>query len=161
MANYKVISHLEHLQSLLASWLTSCTEHSVWKPLFGPLQDWPLGLLDYQSVNSERDLEASDNIYVHVVRETYNVYFHPDHRWYYLAGQKPDEIMVFKSLDSAPDRRIARCSCHRILCEGTEIQCADVIIVCPHASFDNSPADSKARPRESFECQSIVIHPKS
>jgi hypothetical protein len=113
---------------------------NVWKPLFGPLHDWPLGLLDYTSVDTKKDLVASDNIYPHIVSETYNVHHNPAHRWFYLSGQMPHEILVFKSFDSKASKGNAR--------------------VCPHAAFENSSATLSARRRESFECLAMVIFPE-
>ncbi|OJD10912.1 hypothetical protein AJ78_08200 [Emergomyces pasteurianus Ep9510] len=88
---------------------------SVWKPLFGPLQDWPLGLLDYTSLDNPRDLVASDNIYPHVIRETYNVIFNEQHKWYYLEDQQPDEVLVFKGFDTHATRGHARVSLVHVL----------------------------------------------
>ncbi|CAD6593797.1 MAG: hypothetical protein ASARMPREDX12_007672 [Alectoria sarmentosa] len=34
--------------------------HSMWKPLHGPVTDWPLGLCDVKSVNKDKDSVASD-----------------------------------------------------------------------------------------------------
>ena len=82
--------------------------NSVWRPLFGPLQDWPLGLCDYSSIDPQRDLVPSDNIYTHVVTETYNVYHHHSHRWYFLGDMKPNELLVFKSYDSMAAEANAR-----------------------------------------------------
>ncbi|KAL3479805.1 hypothetical protein BJX99DRAFT_221806 [Aspergillus californicus] len=113
---------------------------STWKPLFGPLQDWPLALLDYTSLNTQRDLVASDNIYTHVIRETYNVLHSDRHRWYYLENQQPDEVLLFKTFDSLSSKGNAR--------------------VCPHAAFRDPLAPENVRPRESFECQAIVIYPE-
>ena len=73
---------------------------SVWRPLFGPLHDWPLGLCDFRSINPTKDLIASDNIYPHIVAETYNVFYRPSHQWYYVDGMLPSEILCFKSYDS-------------------------------------------------------------
>jgi hypothetical protein len=81
---------------------------STWKPLFGPLQDWPLALLDYTSLDNERDLIASDNVYTHVIRETYNVIHNEKHRWYYLENQQPDEVLLFKTFDSRATKGNAR-----------------------------------------------------
>jgi hypothetical protein len=77
--------------------LTFC---SIWRPLFGPLRDWPLGVCDFRSLDVSRDLIASDNILPHTVGETYNVLHNKSHRWYYLKDQRPNEILVFKSFDS-------------------------------------------------------------
>ncbi|KAK0744779.1 hypothetical protein B0T21DRAFT_407853 [Apiosordaria backusii] len=38
---------------------------SAWRPLHGPLFDWPLAGLDTRSLNYYRDLVASDNVYPH------------------------------------------------------------------------------------------------
>ena len=73
---------------------------SVWRPLFGPLRDWPLGVCDYRSLDLENDLISSDNILPHKVAETYNVIYNEAHRWYYLKDQMPDEVLIFKSFDS-------------------------------------------------------------
>ncbi|KAG4438248.1 hypothetical protein IFR05_006276 [Cadophora sp. M221] len=113
---------------------------SVWRPLFGPLKDWPLGLLDYTSVDVQRDLVASDNIYTHVVRETYNVLHNANHSWYYLEDQQPDEVLIFKTFDTNATKGHAR--------------------VCPHAAFCDPTAPDGARPRESFECLSAVLFPE-
>ncbi len=81
---------------------------SAWRPLFGPLYDWPLAVLDATSLDCFRDLIASDNVYPHQVSETYNVFFHKDHRWHYLGGQLSSEMLLFKSYDSTTMDGVAR-----------------------------------------------------
>ncbi|KAJ5940794.1 hypothetical protein N7516_000962 [Penicillium verrucosum] len=81
---------------------------SVWRPLFGPLRDWPLAMLDYRSLDKENDLVASDNIYTHAIRETYNVLYNESHKWYYLEDQRPDEVLIFKTFDSLATKGNAR-----------------------------------------------------
>jgi hypothetical protein len=78
------------------------TLRSIWRPLFGPLKDWPLGVCDFRSLDVSRDLIASDNILPHMVGETYNVLHNKRHRWYYLKDQMPNEVLIFKSFDSTP-----------------------------------------------------------
>jgi hypothetical protein len=75
---------------------------SIWRPLFGPLRDWPLGVCDFRSIDLTRDLIASDNILPHRIAETYNVLHNERHQWFYLKDQMPNEILVFKSFDSQP-----------------------------------------------------------
>ena len=36
---------------------------SVWKPLKGPVQDWPLAMCDPRSIKPETDLEPCDLVY--------------------------------------------------------------------------------------------------
>jgi hypothetical protein len=81
---------------------------SAWRPLSGPLYDWPLAVIDATSMDCNRDLIASDNVYPHQVSETYNVFYHPDHRWYYLSQHQPNEVLLFKSFDSRTTGDTAR-----------------------------------------------------
>ncbi|KAK0646758.1 hypothetical protein B0T16DRAFT_414215 [Cercophora newfieldiana] len=113
---------------------------SAWRPLIGPLYDWPLAVLDATSVDSHRDLVASDNVYPHQVSETYNVFYHPDHRWYYLSQHKPHEILLFKSFDSKST--------------------GDTTRVCAHAAFQLLDRPANAPPRRSVECVSLVLFPR-
>ncbi|RYN16987.1 hypothetical protein AA0119_g11274 [Alternaria tenuissima] len=80
----------------------------TWRPLFGPLEDWPLALMDYTSLNKAHDLIASDNIYVHRIRENYNVLWNKEHQWYFLENQQPHEILVFKTFDTHATKGHAR-----------------------------------------------------
>jgi len=43
--------------------------------------------------------------------ETYNFWPNPEHRWYFLDGQQPDEVMLIKCFDSnsLEDASIAQC----------------------------------------------------
>lgn len=113
---------------------------SVWRPLFGPLFDWPLAVLDSTSLNYTRDLIPSDNVYPHQVSETYNLFHHDDHRWHYLSGHMPHEFLFFKAFDSRSESGIAR--------------------VCAHAAFQLTSVPPNLRPRESIECVSLVLYPK-
>src|SRR5277367_5207993 len=69
--------------------------YSIWKPLRGPLSDWPLALCDAESVNYETDLIAADIVSRTGYTENFQVYYNPNHRWYYLGGQKPTELALF------------------------------------------------------------------
>ncbi|KAK3944660.1 hypothetical protein QBC46DRAFT_373959 [Diplogelasinospora grovesii] len=113
---------------------------SAWRPLHGPLFDWPLAVLDSTSVDYSRDLIASDNVYPHQVSETYNVFFHEDHRWHYLSGHNPHEILLFKAFDSKTSGGTAR--------------------VCAHAAFQLPNPPRNCPPRQSIECVSLVLYPR-
>lgn len=65
-------------------------------------------MLDYRSLDKENDLVASDNIYTHAIRETYNVLYSESHKWYYLEDQQPDEVLIFKTFDSLATKGNAR-----------------------------------------------------
>jgi hypothetical protein len=72
------------------------------------LEDWPLALLDYRSLDTMRDLVPSDNIYTHVVCESYNVIWNESHRWYFLGQQQKDEVLMFKTFDTYAAKGHAR-----------------------------------------------------
>jgi hypothetical protein len=73
---------------------------NIWKPLHGPLYDWPLALCDASTVNPITDLEHADLLYPEFVTENCQVYFNPNAKWYYLSGQQTDELVVFKQSDT-------------------------------------------------------------
>lgn len=76
---------------------------SVWKPLVGPLNDWPLAVCDVTTVKEQRDFEDTDLLYEDLATENRQVYYCDDYKWYYLSEHQVDELMVFKQSDSDPD----------------------------------------------------------
>jgi len=46
---------------------------------------------------------AADLVTEHDITETIEVQYNPKQRWYYLAGQQPDELLLFKNVDSRCD----------------------------------------------------------
>lgn len=76
--------------------------HSVWKPLKGPLNDWPLAFCDKQTVARE-DLVAIDEVYIEGTTEGYQVYHNKNQRWLYLSDQEVDEALLFKVADTSDE----------------------------------------------------------
>lgn len=68
---------------------------SVWKPLRGPLDDWPLCVCDVSTVDVEADLVPSDQVFPQHVVENIQVHHDPNQKWYYLSKQRDDEIWIF------------------------------------------------------------------
>lgn len=73
---------------------------SVWKPLRGPLNDWPLILCDNSTVDKHKDLAASDLLYPDRIAENCLVYDNPKFNWHYLSSQKTTEVIIFKQGDT-------------------------------------------------------------
>ena len=73
---------------------------SIWKPLRGPLSDWPLTFCDASTVQKDIDLESADLLYPNLATENFQVYHRSEHKWYYLSNQTPGELIVFKQADS-------------------------------------------------------------
>jgi hypothetical protein len=73
---------------------------SIWKPLKGPVRDWPLAICDACSINPKRDLRVNDDVFADVVRENMMVHYNEEQRWYYLSDHMPTELLVFRQVDS-------------------------------------------------------------
>jgi hypothetical protein len=109
---------------------------NLWRPIRGPLQDYPLAVCEAGSV-AFQDLVPSDLVYPHRVGETYQVLHNPAHRWYYVPDMQPDEALLLKCFDSKTDGR-ARFA--------------------PHSAFSDPTAPPDAAPRESIEVRTLVFH---
>ncbi|RMJ08400.1 hypothetical protein CDV36_011981 [Fusarium kuroshium] len=76
---------------------------NLWRPLYGPNDDWPLAVCDYTSVE-DGDIILNDDL--HRDRAVENCLLHPNaaHRWHYIAGQTPEDVLVFRTVDSRGKR---------------------------------------------------------
>jgi len=76
--------------------------NSVWKPLRGPIKDWPLAVCDSSSLE-DGDMREADIVFGDRVIENYLVQFNPKQKWYYLSDQTSDEAWVFLQAGSDPE----------------------------------------------------------
>jgi len=109
---------------------------NIWKPLRGPLNDWPLAVCDVTSVRAERDFEDADLLYTDLATENCQVYFSEAYQWHYLSDHQVDELIVFKQSDTDPKA-----------CPGV-----------PHSSFWNPFVSEHEPPRESIEARALVYY---
>lgn len=108
---------------------------NVWKPLRGPVNDWPLAFCDASTVET-KDLAVTDMVYPTYYTENLSVAYNDDRRWYYLSDHQPDELIIFKQSDTEPES----------------------LPGVPHTSFSNPSADPAESPRESIEARALVIY---
>lgn len=108
---------------------------NFWKPLSGPVKDWPLALCSPRTVKPERDFEPCDLVYPDYVVENRQVYHSTDYDWFYVSDQRPHEAWVFLQSD-------------------TETETKPVM----HTSFPLAGADSPIPPRESIEARALVYY---
>ncbi|KAL8305074.1 hypothetical protein RB598_003022 [Gaeumannomyces tritici] len=113
-----------------------CQWLNVWKPLRGPLHDWPLTFCDAADIEPDVDLASADLLYPDLATENYQVYHRDTYDWYYLDGQTASEAIVFLQADSK-DGAIAGV---------------------PHCSFYNPAAPPDEKPRESIETRLLVCY---
>ncbi|KAL9033200.1 MAG: hypothetical protein Q9214_007626, partial [Letrouitia sp. 1 TL-2023] len=78
---------------------------SMWKPLKGPVRDWPLALCDNSTIDPTNDLQASDLVFADYVVENCQVYYTSKQKWYYIRDQQATEVWVFVQADSAKSAR--------------------------------------------------------
>ena len=69
---------------------------NLWRPISHPALEWPLALCDFRSVDSKNDVFTVTRIYPDREREAYSVKHNPNHKWKYLRGMTPDDIVLFK-----------------------------------------------------------------
>ena len=69
---------------------------NLWRPINHPAHDHPLALCDYRSIDVEKDLVPVTLRYPDRDGETFGVNYNPDHKWKYLRGMTPDEIVLIK-----------------------------------------------------------------
>ncbi|KAK2783761.1 hypothetical protein FQN52_009505 [Onygenales sp. PD_12] len=108
---------------------------NTWRTLVPALEDCPLALCDYQTIDFD-DLIPADRVYPHLVGEIFYAKFNPGQRWYWTPRQETDEIYVFVNY-RAGNRPSAS--------------------FCPHVSFQNPNCPSNAPARQSIETRSVVV----
>lgn len=102
---------------------------NLWRSVGGVVDTTPLAICDARSIR-ERDLIPMERRARDRVGEMQQATFDPDHRWFYFPRMDRNDVLVFKTFDSATDGR-ARCSLH--------------------SAFRNPAAALDAPPRESLE----------
>ncbi|KAF2736408.1 putative CmcJ-like methyltransferase [Polyplosphaeria fusca] len=118
-----------------ASWQRLQTLN-IWKPLRGPLSDWPLAVCDSRTLNPPKNCIATDVVEREGYTENYQVYYHPDMKFHYISGQSDKEVMVFRQTD-------------------TKQGCGTGVA---HAGFSNPKTVVGERPRESIETRAFVYY---
>ena len=74
---------------------------SIWKPLKGPVCEWPLAVCDADTVNPGDEFVPNDTVFSEdVVRENVMLHFSTAHKWHYLSDQTDSELLIFRQVDS-------------------------------------------------------------
>ena len=133
---------------------------NLWRPIGNPAIDWPLGLCDYRSVDIKKDTFPVALIYPEREGETMGVKYNPNHKWKYLYGMTPEEIVLIKW----------RVLVLRLLVIGLNltalyyfysfdsIQDGDVAICTPHTGFSDPTTPEGTPFRQSIELRALVFY---
>ncbi|OJD30973.1 methyltransferase [Diplodia corticola] len=111
---------------------------NVWRPLNGPVKDWPLATMDFTSLKPSNIHPT--NLYrnrFELRGQSCNVSHHPDQRWHYLDSQRNDEVTFIKIWDN---------------------KSAVTGKTCAHCAFEHPDTPPDAPLRESMEVRCIVAH---
>lgn len=73
---------------------------SIWRPVKGVVEQWPLTVCDARSATMD-DLDEMEYITDEFVRSSYLTKFNERHRFYYLSKMTSQEVCIFKIFDSA------------------------------------------------------------
>jgi len=73
---------------------------NVWRPLKGPLFDWPIAVCDAKTFDVMRDAQDADAVHSQWTYENVLIHHHPLQKWYYYSALLESETMVFKCTDS-------------------------------------------------------------
>jgi len=114
---------------------------NLWRPIT-PVERTPLAVCDASTVLRE-DLFDSEirgglgdagraSLY------GFNLAYSADHRWYYVPGMQPEEVLAFKLFDSDPTR----------------------VQFTAHSAFTDPTSPPDAAPRESIEVRTISFMPE-
>ncbi|KAK4236582.1 putative CmcJ-like methyltransferase [Achaetomium macrosporum] len=74
---------------------------NVWRVLTGPNDDWPLTLCDFNSIDHGNDRIATDRMHKDHIGENELLFPNTKHKWYYIPGQLPDQLLVFRNTDAS------------------------------------------------------------
>lgn len=78
---------------------------SLWKPIRGPVYDFPLTLCDRRTVDYASQATAMDIVARDFANENTRIYFDEKHKWYYWHGLQVDEVIAFIQADSEAENR--------------------------------------------------------
>ena len=69
---------------------------NLWRPIAVPALDWPLALCDYRSFDLKKDTFPLALIFPDRRGETLGLKSNENHKWKYLHGMTPEEIVLIK-----------------------------------------------------------------
>ncbi|GKZ25984.1 hypothetical protein AbraIFM66951_001983 [Aspergillus brasiliensis] len=107
---------------------------NFWKPIRGPVYDFPITVCDRRTVNYASQTTAMDIVARDYVNENTRIYFDENHKWYYWHGLQADEVVAFVQADSQAENRAG----------------------VPHTAFRDPRVNDTTQLRESIEARVFV-----
>ncbi|KAI1125432.1 hypothetical protein F5Y10DRAFT_279519 [Nemania abortiva] len=114
---------------------------NLWRPMKNHAEDWPLAMLDIHSLDYEKDTVPVDHVSPATSAEILLLRYNPNHRWFWMSNQTPDEAILFTSYDSHPPPGMPNYN------------------QVGHVAFRNEAARPDCPPRRSIEVRYVVVSP--
>jgi hypothetical protein len=125
---------------------------SVWKPLRGPLRDWPLAVCDLRSLKPQHFVQL-DEVHSQQSLESQQILYDSAQNWFYLSNQREDEVLIIKAVDSAVSGEGT--SPFTATREHGKVTRPRLV---PHAAFEDPRCPDDEAPRESIEFRVLVAY---
>ena len=99
---------LEHIPGLELSNLRRWAHINMWRPITLPPHDYPLAVCDARTLSNKDRVPVIAHTETRTTEpfafETTGYLHNPGHRWCYFRDMTPEEVLVFITFDSDPDR---------------------------------------------------------
>lgn len=115
---------------------------NVWRPIAKPVAHHPLAVADWRTVNPSSELLPTKVIFPTRIGWTFSVKYSPEHEWYYLGGQTPEEVVLIKCFDTEGAQEAAG---------------KDVATYTPHTAFLDAGSPKEAPQRQSIEARCLLF----
>lgn len=105
--DFDILKYIHNLSSKRCTGIKGKADEylcSVWRPLLGPNDDWPLALCDWTTIDPETDIRLNDALRRDRIDENSLLHFNEAHKWYYIKNQTPEDLIVFRNADSQGKR---------------------------------------------------------
>ncbi|OTA54711.1 hypothetical protein K449DRAFT_401005 [Hypoxylon sp. EC38] len=98
----------------------NCDIINIWRLINdGPTRDWPLAFCDWRTIDINEDLIPNDVVYPKGLGESCFLRSNPNHAWWYLQNQEPNEVVIFRNVCLNDEA-----SPHDVLRESIEVRLA-------------------------------------
>lgn len=108
---------------------------NVWRPINGPVEQWPIAVCDMQSMRPD-DFVDAELRWPHRTGHVCAIRHNSEHRWLYVPAMEVSEALVFTCYDSAP---------------------GGAVRFGAHTAFLDPTTRHSARPRDSLEVRTIAL----
>ncbi|GAQ39216.1 hypothetical protein AtubIFM56815_007665 [Aspergillus tubingensis] len=107
---------------------------NLWKPIRGPVYDFPITVCDRRTVDYASQTTAMDIVARDYVNENTRIYYDEKHKWYYWHGLQANEVIAFVQADSRAENSAG----------------------VPHTAFKDPRNSDSTQLRESIEARVFV-----